>query len=193
MAGTGSLPFDLAFGANNYLYFTDQGKKPSDVADLQIPTLSGYQVFGSPGGLGQVVLQFGGPLTAQSADDMANYTLSTPGNRSGTFNTADQIFAGKATDRYLHLKSAVYDSTNNTVVLTTSKPLNRRGYYRLRLSGASPSGIPGPSGNTLQGNGAVTPGDFLDLYFHGYTRSNSVPSAGLSTLSVNSAGKHHRG
>jgi len=99
----------------------------------------------------ELLITFSGALNAAAADILANYHLATPGKgkKSKTYN------------KFIYLKSAVYDRTAHQVTLLLTGKLALTRPPQLRITA---SGILDASGRPLDGNHDVHPGgDYVAL------------------------------
>ena len=79
----------------------------------------------------RILLTYNGEVDPDLAEEIANYTLSSPG-QDGRFGTAD--------DRRIRLRSADYDPLTRTVTLSPQGPLNVHHRYRVTAQNACPGG-----------------------------------------------------
>ena len=115
-------------------------------APPQPPRVTGLHRLGSGSQLTKLVLDFSGPLEVPHTEDVSNYILTGPLDRTGGTGPAVAIL------------SAVYDAATRTVTLTTAQPLvaSRFALYSLKIRGGI-GGLRGANGVRLAGSGD-TPG-----------------------------------
>jgi uncharacterized repeat protein (TIGR01451 family) len=111
-----------------------------------------------------IVLTFNSALDATRAQTLSNYSLVIPGTHH---------------NRTIALASAVYDSTANTVTITTKHPVNMHTKVRLTVNGTSPNGLTDTSGVFLDGANNGTPGTNYVATFSGSGTSTVVTAASL--------------
>jgi hypothetical protein len=80
----------------------------------------------------QIDIKFGGPLDAGDAEDLANYVLLEPGKR-GSFQARNA--------KAIKLKSAVYDSALDEVILTPRTRIALTKPFQLTINGTAPNGL----------------------------------------------------
>ncbi len=118
-------------------------------------------------------LTFSEPLSATSAQNLANYRLVTAG-RDHRFGTAD--------DRSLALKSAAYNTSNDTVTLTSARPIGLKLRTQLTVNGSTTGGVSNTAGVLLDGNGSGSPGSNYVTQIVGYGPVASVSAKGVDAL-----------
>ena len=91
------------------------------------------------------MLTFSEPLDPARAQDLGNYRLIL-------------IAHGGRLHLPVRLTAAVYDAASQTVTLHPARLLPLRFRYMLTVNGTSPTGVTGPSGVLLDGNGDGQPG-----------------------------------
>ena len=152
----------LSPGVNGVLayYLSDAANLPSvsTVALLYVspagPTVTSAAVSGSH----SVKVSFSRPLLLKPAQDKANYTILAPNGKG------------------LTIKSAVYNSGNHSVTVTTSQTLNRNQTYQLMVNGVRTDRVVDINRIPLSGNpdgqagtsfvGKITPNGLIAASFH---------------------------
>jgi large repetitive protein len=128
--------------------------------DVVIPTppkLVRLQRIGRGARRAQIVLSFNQPMALTAAELTSNYVLR-PVVRGHAVNKPHQL---------IRVRSAVYDSTNQTVTLRAAKPLNLQRVYEIAVNGLAPSGLTNVSGVALDGQGNGRPSSNFVLSFAG--------------------------
>jgi cyclophilin family peptidyl-prolyl cis-trans isomerase len=97
----------------------------------------------------ELLATFSGAVNAAEADDPALYRLATAGKK-GSFTAKNA--------KVIKLKSAAYDSTDNTVILIPRKPFALTKPVQLQVSGLPPSGLQDSSGRFIDGDHNGTAG-----------------------------------
>ena len=97
-----------------------------------------------------VVVDFTGDLNASTAQNVAEYVLTTAGKK-GVHKTAK--------GNSLALSSAAYDRARQEVTLTPSKPFALTNPVQLVVNGAQPGGLQDSSGRFIDGNNDGVGGD----------------------------------
>jgi hypothetical protein len=97
-----------------------------------------------------IVVDFTGDLNASSAQNAADYVLTTAGKKG-------KHKAAKA--KPLALRSASYNGALHEVTLTPSKPFSLTNTVQLLVNGQSPSGLQDSSGRFIDGNNDGIPND----------------------------------
>jgi hypothetical protein len=97
----------------------------------------------------EVVVGFSGAVNPAQADNLANYQLTTA-NGKGSFNARNSPV--------IRLRSAVFNSANDTVTLTPRKAFALTKPVQLTINGTSPSGLHDSSGRLIDGHGNGTAG-----------------------------------
>jgi streptogramin lyase len=124
-----------------------------------IPTVTGLVRTGIHGAPTHITLSFSTALNPLQANNALNYSIIGlgPDNR---IDTVGQVVAGHANDQYIHVLTAVYDATTNTVTLTTYEHLSVRELYQITVhsgpsvatpNGLTPDGLQSPLGVYLAG------------------------------------------
>jgi hypothetical protein len=109
-----------------------------------VPRVASVQRFGIHAQPTRLVLTFTAPLDPARAQDVRNYRLIGPGNRS------------------IPIVSAVYNPSDLTVTLRPAVRLNAHQVFQLIVSCGLPSGVAGAGGVLLDGNCDGLPGgDFV--------------------------------
>jgi hypothetical protein len=94
-----------------------------------------------------VIIIFSGPVNAAQADSTGTYHLATPGKRgSYTARNAGTVF----------LRSAAYNSANNTVVLVPSKPFALAKPVEVVVYASGPRGLQDSFGRYINGGNDST-------------------------------------
>ena len=115
------------------------------------------------------LLAFSGPLEPGSAQNPANYTITTPGP-NGVIGDGD--------DGRVPVAQAIYNPLNNTVVVIPRIRLLQNHFAQIRVSGDGPSAVLSASGAAIDGDGnGVAGGDFLTVLGRG-RRLSYVDSTG---------------
>ncbi len=99
--------------------------------------------------ISEIVLGFSGALNGTQAASVTEYGLVTVGKKGS--------FTGKGA-KALKLKSAVYNSANNTVDLFLKKPTVFTKKVQLTVDGLAPSGLEDTYGRLIDGNDDGQPG-----------------------------------
>jgi cyclophilin family peptidyl-prolyl cis-trans isomerase len=97
----------------------------------------------------ELVVTFSGAVNAAEADDPALYRLATAGKK-GSFTAKNA--------QVIKLKSAAYDSTDNTVTLVPRKPFALTKPVQLQVNGLPPSGLQDSTGRFIDGDHNGTAG-----------------------------------
>ena len=90
----------------------------------------------------EVIVSFSGSLNASAADRTSLYRLAYPG-RKGSYTAKNA--------QVIKLKSAVYNATNDAVVLTPKKAFALTKKVQLQVDGAPPSGLQDSDGRYIDG------------------------------------------
>ncbi len=134
----------LAAGLHNFsAVFTGEGTISPSQASLDVSTANPTVLSAFRSGVrnqpGYLFLRFSTPLNPASAEDLSNYSLVGPSYHKG----------GR---RYpVRIKSAVYDSVTQTVILSTAERWSIDGLWQIRVNGATSGGVKGASGAMLNG------------------------------------------
>ena len=112
---------------------------------------------------------------------MATYRLTTAGKK-GSFTAKNA--------KVIRLKSAAYNSANDTVTLIPSKPFAVTKPVQLQISGQPPEGLQDGSGRLIDGDHNGTPGgDTVAILSRGGVSSGAIasgtvggPSAGIMAV-----------
>ena len=92
----------------------------------------------------EIVLHFSGGLNAAEASNIAEYSLVQVGKHKS--------YTGKGA-KAVKLSSAVYNASNDTVILTPKRKLTIKKSAELVINGLPPSGIEDTFGRLIDGNG----------------------------------------
>ena len=128
-----------------------------DVVIATPPAVVRLQRIGRGARRAQIVLSFNQPMALTAAELTSNYVLR-PVVRGHVVNKPHQL---------IRVRSAVYDSTNQTVTLRAAKPLNLHRVYQVTVNGLAPSGLTNVSGVALDGRGDGRPSSNFVLSFAG--------------------------
>ena len=126
-----------------------------DVVIATPPAVVRLQRIGAAHRRAQIVLSFNQPMALTAAELASNYVLR-PVVRGRAVNKPHQL---------IRVRSAVYDSTNQTVTLRAAKPLNLHRVYQITVNGLAPSGLTNVSGVALDGRGDGRPSSNFVLSF----------------------------
>ncbi len=120
----------------------------------------------------RLTLTFNTTLNARTANNLANYRLVSVkrSNKKGTTSAVN-----------LPIASAFYDSSANTVLLRTRKPLPLHRLVQFTAVGVAPSGIQGSNGALLDGASTGSPGSNFVTSF------SSVGPGRISVTSLDAA------
>ena len=91
----------------------------------------------------EIIVTFSGALNAGQATNIAEYELITAG-KGGSFTAKNA--------KVIKLRSAAYNSANNTVTLTPKKKFSLSKATELIVNGEPPSGLEDSSGRLIDGN-----------------------------------------
>jgi hypothetical protein len=97
----------------------------------------------------EVLVGFSGGINAAQAQNPAEYRLAIAGKK-GSFTARNA--------KVIPLRSAVYNSTTNSVILTAKKPFTLRKPVQLVVSGSPPSGLTDTLGRPIDGRSDGQPG-----------------------------------
>jgi hypothetical protein len=97
----------------------------------------------------EVIVIFSGAVNAAEAQNPAIYRLTLPGKK-GSYTAKNA--------RAIGLKSAAYNSANDTVTLTPLKPFKVTKPVQLQVNGQPPAGLQDGSGRLIDGDHNGTPG-----------------------------------
>jgi hypothetical protein len=97
----------------------------------------------------EIVVNLSGPVNAAQADKVATYRLTTA-NGKGSFTARNSPV--------IRLSSAVFDPTNDTIMLTPRKAFALNKPVELTINGTPPAGLQDTSGQLIDGDGNGTPG-----------------------------------
>ncbi len=117
---------------------------PTPTSTSPVTVLGVQEVKAGKKAVTQLVVDLGGAVAAAQADNIANYRL-TAANGKGSFTARNSPV--------LKVRSAVFNSANDTVTLTLRKPLSVAKTVELTINGTSPSGLQDSSGQLIDGNG----------------------------------------
>jgi hypothetical protein len=133
-------------GASTQLIAT-QGVTGSSVLTVPEPPLvtlkSATLVFGKRHMVSQIRLALSGAANSADAQTLGMFRLATPGKK-GSFTAKN---AGA-----IRLRSAVYDSVHNTVLLTPTKAFAQTKPLQVMLSGSLPGGLHDSFGRLIDGD-----------------------------------------
>jgi hypothetical protein len=97
----------------------------------------------------EIVVDWSGPVNAAQADSLATYHLAMA-NGNGSFTAKNSPV--------LKLRSAVFNSANDTVTITPKKAFALTKAVELTINGTAPSGLEDASGQLIDGAGNGTAG-----------------------------------
>ena len=130
---------------------------------LAASPITAITINGTAGQVTAVVLTFAVPLEAASAQDVKAYAITkqTRGTDS-SFGPFDTSSSGDT--RRVHIESAAYDPSTQSVTLTTERfDLGHR-FRRLLVQGNGANALKDAAGNPIDGNGDGKPGG--DVVIH---------------------------
>lgn len=144
-----------------------------------IPVVTGLVRTGIHRQPSQITLTFSTALNPTQANNALNYSIIGLG-RNGILDAGGAIAAGRTDDTFIHVLTAVYDPTLNTVTLTTFEHLSLNQKYQITVhsgppaetaNGLTPDGLQSPKGVYLAGVDNTPGTDFVAVF-----RGSVVPS-----------------
>jgi hypothetical protein len=116
----------------------------------------------------KIVLAFDQPMDLMLADLAGNYIIQP-------------VVGGKvvaSARRAIHVTSAMYNQSNQSVTLTTAKRLQLNQVYQITVNGHLPQGLTNEIGVLLDGSGIGGPGHDLIMRFSGSASLAGIPGPG---------------
>ena len=130
----------------------------------------------------QIILTFSSALNPLQAQNALNYSIVGLGP-DNKIDSVDQVAAGQADDQYIHVLTAVYNASANTVTLTTYEHLSLSQLYQITVhsgpsvetaNGLTPIGLQSPLGVFLAGVNNTPGTDFVETFRGGIVPQRTV-------------------